>query len=83
MQYTELICSAMSLLFNVTCPLLNCINVAFKKRLVLIKLHIAGEQNPEYKVSSNPCIYSVRGFDPLWFTFKALKHSLSKNILRI
>lgn len=60
MQYTELICSAMSSLHNAIHPLLNCINIVLKRRLFLIKLHIAEEQNPEYTVSSNLCIYSVR-----------------------
>lgn len=60
MQYTELICSATSSLYNATGPLLNCINIVLKKWLFLIKLHIAGKQNTEYTVSSNLCIYSVR-----------------------
>lgn len=35
MQYTELICSAMSSLYNATHPLLDCINIVLKKKTIL------------------------------------------------
>lgn len=65
-----------------THPLLNCISKFFKQYCFLIKLQTAGEQNLEYKVSSNLCFYRIRGFGALWFIIEALKHSLSENILK-